>query len=527
MPLSVDIERSDTRPFPPGTVQLEDLTDQRQHGRVILQPVPSDDPNEPLNWSRSRKNANFALVCFYALIVYAIIDIGTVVYGQVHEELGFSWEELNQSFAVSTAGLAIGGIMFIPFAFKFGRRPVYLLSIVIMVVTTIWQARMRTLGDLYGFNIVSGLAGSITETICALTIADLFFVHQRGSRTNILTIMICTGTYLAPVAAGYSAASQGWRWIWWWSSILAGVTLLLFAFCYEETVYTPMVRGDIPDDIDGIEQDRKSKTTGADTLSMEQSNTLADIPLKSYWQRMSLFTTASGGSSALFIHIYRPFILLFTFPGVAFVALVYGSQLAWLAILLNVQAIYFTLPPYNFSSSGVGLLNIPTFIGSILGGFFGGQLSDYSIQWLARRNGGVYEPEMRLWLALPTILITPAGYFMFGLSVSQGMPWYIPAVGLGIFGFGSTALGNVCVVYLMDSYSDVIGDASIGVVFVRNAFGTLTAMCLSPWIAKMGLYNMCTLSGCLCIAVSLLTVPMIIWGRRCREWTAARYLAMA
>lgn len=180
-----------------------------------------------------------------------------------------------------------------------------------------------------------------------------------------------------------------------------------------------MVRGDIPDDIDGIEQDRKSKITGADTLSMEQSNTLAGIPLKSYWQRMSLFTTASGGSSALFIHIYRPFILLFTFPGVAFVALVYGSQLAWLAILLNVQAIYFTLPPYNFSSSGVGLLNIPTFIGSILGGFFGGQLSDYSIQWLARRNGGVYEPEMRLWLALPTILITPAGYFMFGLSVPQ------------------------------------------------------------------------------------------------------------
>ncbi|CAH0020411.1 unnamed protein product, partial [Clonostachys rhizophaga] len=367
------------------------------------------------------------------------------------------------------------------------------------------------LGDLFGFNIVSGLAGSITETICALTMADLFFVHQRGSRTNILTIMICTGTYLAPVAAGYSAASQGWRWIWWWSSILAGVTLLLFAFCYEETVYTPMVRGDIPDDIDGIEQNRKSKITSADTLATEQSNTLADIPLKSYWQRMSLFTTASGGSSALFIHIYRPFLILFTFPGVAFVALVHGSQLAWLAILLNVQAIYFTLPPYNFSSSGVGLLNIPTFIGSILGGFFGGQLSDYSIQWLARRNGGVYEPEMRLWLALPSV----------------GMPWYIPAVGLGIFGFGSTALSNVVVVYLLDSYRDVIGDASIGVVVVRNAFGTLTALCLSPWIAKMGLYNMIALSGCLCIAVTLLTVPMIIWGRRCREWTAARYLAMA
>lgn len=73
----------------------------------------------------------------------------------------------------------------------------------------------------------------------------------------------------------------------------------------------------------------------------------------------------------------------------------------------------------------------------------------------------------------------------------------------------------------------VIGDAYIGLTFVRNAFGTLGAMCLSPWIAKMGLYNMFVLSGGLSITVTLLTVPMMIWGRRCRQWTAERYTIMA
>lgn len=129
------------------------------------------------------------------------------------------------------------------------------------------------------------------------------------------------------------------------------------------------------------------------------------------------------------------------------------------------------------------------------------------------------------------------------------MPWYIPAVGLGIYGFGSTALGNIALVYLVDSYRDVrpsssreirtysslttltsiqvIGDAYIGITFLRNAFGTVAAMCLSPWIDSMGLYNMTVMSGCLSIIITLLTIPVMIWGRRGRGWTATRYRAMA
>ena len=188
------------------------IVNSRQGERIILHPVPTDDPNDPLNWSPRRKAINFGLVCFYALVVYSIIDIATVVYGQVHDELGFSYEELNRSFAVSDAGIAIGGVLFLPLAFKYGRRPVYLFSIVVQLGTAVWQAKMQNLADLYGFNMINGLASSISESICAITLADMFFVHQRGSLTNMLTISVNIGTFLAPVAAGYSAASQGWRW---------------------------------------------------------------------------------------------------------------------------------------------------------------------------------------------------------------------------------------------------------------------------------------------------------------------------
>lgn len=103
---------------------------------------------------------------------------------------------------MNTAGLAIGCVLFIPFALKFGRRIVYLFSISVSLATAIWQARMYTTGDLWGSNVLSGLAGSIAETICQMTIADMFFVHQRGTANGVYIICVNMGAFLAPVAAG-------------------------------------------------------------------------------------------------------------------------------------------------------------------------------------------------------------------------------------------------------------------------------------------------------------------------------------
>lgn len=102
--------------------------------------------------------------------------------------------------------------MFIPFALKFGRRPIYLFSIAGSIASAAWFGKVKNDSDLYGANILAGLAGSIAETICQMTIADLFFVHQRGAANGVYFLMQNTGVFLGPVAAGYVAASQGWRW---------------------------------------------------------------------------------------------------------------------------------------------------------------------------------------------------------------------------------------------------------------------------------------------------------------------------
>lgn len=56
---------------------------------IILQPRPTNDPNDPLNWPRWRKYLNFGLATFYAVMAFAQMAATTPTWGSMEEELGF------------------------------------------------------------------------------------------------------------------------------------------------------------------------------------------------------------------------------------------------------------------------------------------------------------------------------------------------------------------------------------------------------------------------------------------------------
>ena len=49
-------------------------------------------------------------------------------------------------------------------------------------------------------------------------------------------------------------------------------------------------------------------------------------------------------------------------------------------------------PPYNFTATGIGLMNLAPFIGTTLGTMICGPVSDRFVLYLAKKNHGVYEP---------------------------------------------------------------------------------------------------------------------------------------
>lgn len=374
-------------------------------------------------------------------------------------ELGYTFDALNNSYATGTAMLAVGALLFIPFALKYGRRPIYLLSLLGQFAIAIWAAKMTTNVDLFLTQAFNCLLGALAEVIVQMTIADVFFVHQRGLMNNLYICTMSIGTALSALVAGYITVGQGWRWVWWWVAILLGTCLLLFVFFYEETKFIPSVNGVL---FDPSSETNTKKTKlldqkpGNDQLKPIDSMTEAVIPpRKSYVQRLKPWSITVGSLKQLTYHSYQPLVILCTIPAVMYVALLFGLVTAGLQVCVTLVATYMPIAPYNFDAAQIGLMGLPMFIGNVIGTLLSAPFIDRIILLLARKNRGIYEPEMRLWLMLAFAPLLPVGMILFGYALGKGMSWPVVAVGLGMFSAGMAPVCSVSLTYLTDAYTDV------------------------------------------------------------------------
>lgn len=86
-------------------------------------------------------------------------------------DLGVTYDQLNRAMSINFVGLATGCIFFIPFAKKYGRRPVYIVSTALMLATAFWTSRIHSLTELYICNLLQGLAGATNESIAEITVS--------------------------------------------------------------------------------------------------------------------------------------------------------------------------------------------------------------------------------------------------------------------------------------------------------------------------------------------------------------------
>ncbi|KAH1599619.1 hypothetical protein KXX44_005057 [Aspergillus fumigatus] len=521
---------------PPGTFLLiQNETAESENyvrSQVILHPVPSRDPNEPLNWSTAPKVVNFTLVLAVTVVIFTTLSIQVIFWQLMVSDMNVTYAQLNNAMSVNFVGLSVGCIFFIPLEKKLGRRPVYLVSTAIMMAASFWSAWMKSLPELYISNLLYGLAGATNESIVQITIADLFFVHHRGGMNALYMAMVMIGSFLTPMAAGTQATREGWRASYRALGIADAVLLGLFIFFYEETKYTQVVMGvsssvqvgDAPNiSVKDIKTDRQPDiecTTSrqeSDTAPAQHCQLDYNIPLKTWRQRLAL---VSYTAEPIWPYFHRPFVVLSTFPAVLFCALQYALGVVWLTMLSSVVGLVFPLPPYNFTPQQVGFMSIGPFVGNLLGSIYGGLLGGRSILFFARRNKGYYEPEMRLYILHLPALTLAGGLIMFGTTIARGLHWIWPSIAGGLFGFGLGSIGDAALALVIDSYRDVWP-------FLRNAISIGIPFAISPWLERSGAQNMFLTCGFVSLAVTLTIIPMVLYGRKMRMLTAARYRVMA
>lgn len=498
-----------------------------KQSHIILVPQPTDDPNDPLNWPLWQKDLILVQVGLIAAVTGAFGPMLSPGFVQISKELGITVNTLSQSTSWLT--LTIGLSLFItnPLAKKYGKRPIYIASVIIMFVGSVWGGASKDYSSFLGSRVWSGFGMAPFEVLCQCTIGDMYFIHQRGTRIAAWSMFLLCGIAGGGLVSGYIIQDDGWKWTFWICAIFYGCFVFCVLLFIPETSFDrsppaaliPKISN--PEKNDGIMLEHQGKdeiTTEQDEVVIDEElrQTPGSIPRKrmSYVQSLSVYT-GTYSRAPLWKIFSRPFIIFF-YPAVFWAFLIYGTTLTWIVVFSVVNGSIFVEPPYNFTISQTGLISLSPFIFTIIGEVVSGPLNDWICVKLTKRNNGVYESEFRLVLIIPVILLGVAGFYGFGASVHYQTHWIGPVLCFGLANM-SLAFANVCVYgYIIDSYEALTEEAFVA-MNSRNFLTFALTFFVNDWLASSGALQVFNVLGSTFLAVCLLTIPLWVYGKRIRS----------
>ncbi|KAK5164221.1 uncharacterized protein LTR77_009915 [Saxophila tyrrhenica] len=512
-----------------GTVQLHAVT---EDGHLILHPTPNPhDPNDPLRWPRWKKHVCFGSVCAFTFLTnYAIGGLAPAFYGLSIE---FNKTQTETSALLLWPILVLGAFNFfwVPLANYFGKRPIFVVSSLLLSLCYLWGAVTDTFTSLLWSNIIAAFAGSATEAVAVATVNDLYFLHERGNMMSFYINSINGGNTIGPLICGFIITGTTWRVHKWIAFGLTFVNFLVVVlFCPETRYYRTGVRevegpgrafegsSDIEIAASAGWNSEKAHATTASGLS-SPSETQEQLPKKTWKQELSLWSGVPKETSLLKLFI-RPLPLI-VYPAVILSFLGFAVSLAWVVAINILNPFVLQAPPYNWKPSINGLINITGLIGNVIGAWLGGWVVDRYSDWRSKQNGGVFQPECRLHLVVIPALIVPAGCLAFGYGVAEELNWTALFFGNGMVSVGLTFVPVATMTYVSDCYLPVNADALELVNGLKNivAFGFLYGVV--PWVTEAGYKDAFGTQAGIYVLVLLVTVvPVVVFGRRIRHVTA-------
>lgn len=201
----------------PGTVFFESATETASHLKrhptrpdIVLQPQPSDDVNDPLNWSRWRKEAFYFSVLFGTAVVGAIGPIIIPAPPQIIPEFKIGVKEFVALIGDLVLTYGISSYLVVCLSDTLGRRGMTIVSHVLLIWGIVWAATARTYGQLVAARVVQGFGMGVNGCLAASFINDVFFLHERGTRTAIWQFSFNGVIAITPILSGQICGNMGW-----------------------------------------------------------------------------------------------------------------------------------------------------------------------------------------------------------------------------------------------------------------------------------------------------------------------------
>ncbi|KAH8817481.1 major facilitator superfamily domain-containing protein [Xylogone sp. PMI_703] len=472
-----------------GTIVVpKDETDPRR----LLRPEPSLDPNDPLNWPSWQKYLTYGTICFYSFL--STVNASNFSVAVIQLDGYFHTSNARTSFLIcfNTLMLGVGNLFWIPLMRVIGKRPVYLVAMLLLTAFNFWSFKATSFGSLLAARILSGFAAAAGDSPTPSAAADLFFVHERGFVMMIFQIALSCGFFIGPLINAYLVQNTGsWQWNCGWIGIAAGANFLVAIFTVHETAYV-------------------SRDVNAPAESFG--------PKRSFLSSMSL-TKGYNKNASFFTSLYNIFSVAI-YPPVIWAGTITGVFVSWNIVVQLESSVLFVAPPYRWKTSNLGNLALSGLIGTFIAIFIGGKLIDMIANRMTKIKGGRREPEYRLpTLVIPSI-VGPMGLLIFGLCSAHKTNWVGPAFGYGMQGFGLSVISNILVTYVVDSYHSLAGEAVVFFFVIRSVIACMLSLFAFDWIEAAGVANAFGQMVAIEYFLLLFAIGFYFKGKEIRRWTA-------
>ncbi|KAF2808831.1 MFS transporter-like protein [Mytilinidion resinicola] len=521
---------------PLGTTLLESVSyngsDQRENARIILVPQPSDSPKDPLNMSRLRKELLFATIilgaCATGVIGPLLVPGFSVIAGIFHLESLTKVTLLNGSLVMA---LGVSSYLCSCLAVVYGKRLIYLITSIMLVVTCCWGAAAQSYSSLLASRIFQGLGmGGFFALAGTASINDVFFVHERGLRVGLWNFAVIVSVNLTPVISGYVITRLSWRWSFWLLAILFGVLQGAVVLLFPETTFdrhqahssTVAIHGGQIEELKLADDTKDIEPAVELGVDYKVGSSSQPAPL---WRRALGLQNLEIKDQSRVLKLCVTPLLILRHPAVIWGSAMWSVVFTWVIIQGAVADQIFQAPPYNMSTVAVGnLVGIAPMIGSALGTFIGGWACDAISQAMAIRNKGVFEPEFRLVIMLPFLVVMIAGSFGLGLAIHNELSNIVCAVFLALLNF---AVGVGCtgiVAYSNDACQHRAGEAFGIAMLVKSAFAFGLTFMLNDYLATHGALVFFFTWGGLTVGVTATTLPLYVYGKQIRAWAERKQM---
>ncbi|KIW18807.1 hypothetical protein PV08_03096 [Exophiala spinifera] len=525
----------------PGT---EIMTDVGSHHFVkssgkshrVLVPQPSDHPNDPLNWATGWKIAAI-IASSTATFVQGFGPLSLApMFGDYIEAFNCSLADAVQFTGVAILVLGFSNFIWVPLSTSFGRRPVYIVSNLICLGSSIWRARAQTYGSFMGACVLNGIGAGPAETIQPAVIADIFFLHDRGKWNTLYWVVYMGSLMIAPIISGAMAENVGWRAFWWFNTGLIGLSTLMIVFMFPESKWHRQHPNEIHHEVTTGEKQPNGDTK--ENIKSEEENAdsvaVAPIPLtavetaerdpflgkgkpsKAQW---GFYSPNPHPIKSILLDLWIPW-RLFPFPIVQFASFVVSWSCSSFLTLNLTQTQAFAAPPYNWSTQTIGFTNFAIFAGAMIGLVTAGPFSDWVAAKLTARNGGIREPEMRLVAMIPYVIIMYLGNIIVSVGYENQWPWEaIVIIGYTCAGLQVAALPGIASTYAVDSYKPVAGSLFVSITVNKNLWGYGFSKFITNWIIDDGYIPPIMTNASLILLWCLFGILFYYKGKTFRRWT--------